>query len=271
MWRLRLARNLPRYLLCAASLAGLVASARFVVDAPRAVREAAQPHGAPAPDRAAEGYAVLFTRRYLSWRAGEPQSSARGLEVFTGGSVEVSAGVALPPEGEQQVEWAEVVQVREGTSGEHLYTVAAQTDSAGLLYLTVAVRRNQTGALALAGYPAFVGAPITGAPNPSGDLREVTDPRLSIVVERALRNYLAGASGDLAADLSPGARMSLPSMALTLEAVQRLSWSAAGNSVLAQIQAEDRRGVQYTLAYELAVVREQGRWEISAVQTGADA
>ena len=35
--------------------------------------------------------------------------------------------------------WAEVVQAREPRPDEHVYTVAAQTDTAGLLYLTVAV------------------------------------------------------------------------------------------------------------------------------------
>jgi hypothetical protein len=271
MWRIRLGRDLPRYLLWTVSLAGLAASARFAIAPPRPIREASTLPSMPVPDRAAEGYAVLFARRYLSWNAAEPQSSLRALEPFTGGSVEAAGGLALPPSGEQQVEWAEVVQAREVMPGEHVYTVAAQTDSAGLLYLTVSVSRTPSGALALAGYPAFVGAPASGAAHPSGGLREVTDPGLSTVVERALRNYLASALGELAADLSPDARVSLPAMALTLEAVQRLSWSAGGRSVVAQVQAQDGRGVQYTLAYELTVVREQGRWEISAVQTNPDA
>jgi Conjugative transposon protein TcpC len=270
MWRIRLGRDLPRYLLCTVSLAGLAASARFAIAPPRPIRAAPTLHPMPGPDRAAEGYAVLFARRYLSWKATEPQSSVRALESFAGGSVEAAAGLALPPSGEQQVEWAEVVQAREALPGEHIYTVAAQTDSAGLLYLTVDVGRTAGGALALAGYPAFVGAPASGAAHPSGELREVTDSRLSTVVERALRNYLAGAMGELAADLSPGARVSLPTMTLTLEAVQRLSWSAGGRSVVAQVQAQDGRGVQYTLAYEVAVVQEEGRWEVSAVQTNPD-
>jgi Conjugative transposon protein TcpC len=271
MWRIRLGRDLPRYLLCTVSLAGLAASARFAIAPPRPIREASTLRPMPAPDRAAEGFAVLFARRYLSWNAAEPQSSVRALESFTGGGMEAAAGLALPPSGEQQVEWAEVVQAREVIAGEHLYTVAAQTDSAGLLYLAVSVSRTLNGALALAGYPAFVGAPASGAAHPSGGLQEVSDPGLSTVVERALRNYLASALSELAADLSPGARVSLPAMALTLEAVQRLRWSAGGRSVVAQVQAQDSRGVQYTLAYELAVVREQGRWEISAVQMDPDA
>ena len=53
--------------------------------------------------------------------------------------------------------------------------------------------------------------------------------------------------------------------------MQRLDWAPEGSSVLATVQAQDGRGVQYTLAYELDVVREQGRWEVSAVQMDPDA
>jgi hypothetical protein len=41
--------------------------------------------------------------------------------------------------------------------------------------------------------------------------------------------------------------------------------------VIATVQAQDGRGVRYTLAYELDVRTSQGRWEISAVQTDPDA
>ena len=271
LWRIRLARGLPRHLLCALSVVGLMASVRYAVAPPRpalptaAVRE-------PAPsDPAAEGYAVLFARRYLTWNAAEPQVSAHALEPFLGAGVESDAGLELPASGEQRVEWAEVVQAREPSPGEHIYTVAAQTDTAGLLYLTVAVTRTAAGSLALAGYPAFVGAPADGPAQTPGHLREVDDPTLATVVARVLRNYLAASAGELEADLTGGARVSLPSMPLSLESVQRLDWAPEGSSVLAVVQAQDGRGVQYTLAYELDVAREQGRWEVSAVQTDPDA
>jgi hypothetical protein len=37
------------------------------------------------------------------------------------------------------------------------------------------------------------------------------------------------------------------------------------------VRAEDGRGVQYTLAYELDVTVAGGRWEVSAVQMDPDA
>ncbi len=271
LWRIRLVRELPRYLLCVASLAGLMASARFAVAPPAASLHAAAESEPAPPDASAEAYAVLFARRYLTWNSAEPQASVRSLEPFLGPSMEPDAGLTLASGGEQHVEWAEVVQAREPAPGEHVYTVAAQTDAAGLLYLTVPVMRASTGALALAGYPAFVGAPAAGPAQSAGHLREVDEPALATVVQRALRNYLAASAGELAADLSNGARISLPSLVLSLDSVQRLDWASQGSAVLATVQAQDARGVQYTLAYELDVVREQGRWEVAAVQVDPDA
>ena len=98
----------------------------------------------------------------------------------------------------------------------------------------------------------------------------MAEPALATVVQRALRNYLAASAGELAADLTSGARVSLPGMPLSLESMQRLDWAPEGGAVLATVQAQDGRGVRYTLAYELDVVRAQGRWEVSAVQMDPD-
>lgn len=270
LWRIRLARELPRHLLCAAAVAGLAASVRFAVAPPRAVRVAAAVRATAAPDRAAEAYAALFARRYLTWNAAQPELNTQALEPFLGSGMEPDAGLELPPTGEQHVEWVEVVQSREAAPGERIYTLAVQTDSAGLLYLTVAVSRARDGTLALAGYPAFVGAPASGPAQLVGHLREVANRSLATVVQRVLRNYLAASAGELEADLADGARVSLPTAALSLESTQRLDWAPEGNAVLATVRAQDSRGVQYTLAYELNVVRQQGRWEVSAVQTDPD-
>jgi len=234
------------------------------------MRELGYELATPILDPAAEAYATLFARRYLTWNAAEPQVSARALESFLGPAIEPDAGVVLPASGEQKVEWAEVVQAREPAPAEHVYTVAAQTDSAGLLYLSVAVIRVPDGGLALAGYPAFVGAPAAGPARAPGHLREVLDPSLATVIRRVLRNYLAASASELEADLSSGAHISLPALPLSLESVQRLDWAAEGSAVLATVEAQEARGAQYTLAYELDVEHEQGRWEISAVQTDPD-
>jgi hypothetical protein len=174
--------------------------------------------------------------------------------------------LTLPSNGVQHVAWAEVVQQREQQPGAHVYTVAAQTDAAGLVYLAVGVTRVAAGSLVLSGYPAFVGAPAHGASQLTVHAPSVSDASLVAVIRRALRNYLAASPEELAADLSKGARVAVPGIALTLETVQSLVWSEDRRSVLAVAQARDSRGVRYTLGYELDVVDVNGRWEISAVE-----
>jgi len=270
LWRIRLAHELPRYLLCTLSVVGLAASARFAIAPPTPKPAAAVRQPAPV-DHAAEAYATLFARRYLTWNAAEPQANVHALEPFLGSSMEQDAGLQLPASGEQRVEWAEVVQSGEPATGEHLYTVSVQTDTSGLLYLTVAVTRTAAGSLALARYPAFVGAPAAAPAQTRGHPREVEDPALTTVVRRVLRNYLAASSSELEADLAAGTRVSLPGVPLSLDSIERVDWASEGSAVLALARAHDARGAQYTLAYELNVVRDQGRWEVSAVQVDPDA
>ncbi len=271
LWLIRMSRETRRYLLYALSVAGIAASARFAIAPPSPAGPVATVRTTAPSDPAAAAYAVLFARRYLTWNAAEPQAAVQALEPFLGAGMEADSGRVLPSSGEQQVQWAEVVQAREPERGEHVYTVAAQTDTAGLLYLTVGVTRTVDGRLAITGYPAFVGAPASAPARIATHGDEVAEPELATVVTRALRNYLAGSPSELAADLSSGARVSLPGIALDLDVVQRLSWSTPRRSVLAVVQAHDGRGLHYTLGYELDVLRDQGRWEISAVQVDPDA
>jgi Conjugative transposon protein TcpC len=267
MWRIRLGRELPRALLLGASLAGLLASARFAIAPPRPTVPPPSEAAAPPQDLAAEGFAQLFARRYLTWEAGDPEAHRRALAPFVGTGMEAAAGLQLPPSGAESVQWTEVVQERIPAPGEHVYTVAAQTDANGLVYLTVSVQRAAGGALRLAGYPAFVGPPASEPGNVGEEQREVADAALRTVVARALRNYLAGAGAELAADLSSAARVSLPAQPLSLEGVARLDWSAeGGDAVTATVQAQDARGARYTLAYDLDVTEVAGRWEVAAIQ-----
>jgi hypothetical protein len=280
LWRIRLARELPRMLLYGVSVAGLLASARFAIAPPRPSASAHERAPAPGQDLAAQGFAQLFARRYLTWEANDPEAHQRALAPFVGDGMESDAGLQPPSGGEEQVQWTEVVQERAGAAGVRVYTVAAQTDTAGLEYLTVSVARASDGTLELAGYPAFVGAPASAPGNATaavtttttgGRLREVTDPALQTVVERALRNYLAGSGAELAADLTSTARVSLPAQALSLEAVQHLDWSPeGGGAVSAIVVAQDGRGARYTLAYALDIVQVAARWEVGAIQMDPD-
>jgi Conjugative transposon protein TcpC len=267
IWRLRLVREMPRYVILASAVAGLLASVRFAISPPSVRAPRVRGPLGPRVDRAAEGFATLFVRRYLSWSTAAPAA----LAPFAGAEGEVGLAPSPPASSEQHVEWAEVVQARDVDAAVHVYTVAAQTDTAGLLYVTVAVARAAGGGLAISGYPAFVGAPATAPAQPPGRLAEVSEPALQTVLERGLRNYLAGSRSELEADLAPAARVSLPALGLRLESVARLAWSADRRSVSALVHAQDARGVRYALAYEVEVVRRQGRWEIAAVQMDPNA
>lgn len=267
LWRIRLARELPRILLLGVSFAGLLASARYAIAPPHPPTPGRAQVTTPSRDPAAEGFAQLFARRYLSWEADDPEAHQRALAAYVGTGMEPGAGLQPPPGGEEQVQWTEVVQERTAAPAERAYTVAAQTDTAGLVYLNVSVARTRSGVLQLAGYPAFVGAPVAGSASGGGALREVSDAALQTVVERALRNYLADSAAELAADLTSTARVSLPAQALRLESVQRLDWSPeGGQGVSATVQAQDARGARYTLTYALDIARVAGRWEVAAIQ-----
>jgi hypothetical protein len=266
LWRLRLVRGLPRYTLYALSLWGVLASARYAIAPPRP--PVARPPRIEPPDRAGEAFACLFARRYLSWSSASPQAYQESLTSLVGEGMAGQLAAQLPTEGSQVTQWVQVVQERRGALGERVYTVTAQTDAEGLLYLSVGVLRESDGALALSGYPAFVGPPASApAQNLLEGFRDVDESSLAEVAERALRNYLDEAQSELAADLTESAEVSLPTLALTLDTVQELKWLPGGGSVFAVLDASDRRGVRYTLAYELDVQRVAGRWEISAIQT----
>jgi hypothetical protein len=270
IWRVRLARELPRHLLQALAVVGLLASARFAIAPPRPVLARASTPSVDFVDRAAEGFASLFARRYLSWDSRDPEAHRLALAPYVSSSMAPEAGVQPPEGGQQNVQWAQVVQARIVAPREHAYTVAVQTDTNGLLYLTVSVVREADGRLALGGYPAFVGAPASTTAASFGRLREVEDSALETVVTRALRNYLARAESELDADLAAGARVSLPAAALELQSLDSLDWSSHGSSVLAIVRARDGHGAQYTLAYELDVLSSAGRWEVSAIQMNPD-
>ena len=72
---------------------------------------------------------------------------------------------------------------------------------------------------------------------------------LATVIERVLRNYLAGSAANLKADLAPGAAVTLPTLALEVRSIQRSEWLGGPGSgaVLATVAAVDERGGAYTL------------------------
>jgi hypothetical protein len=161
------------------------------------------------------------------------------------------------------------VQQRDPRPGEHVYTVAVQTDRVGLLHLAVDVARDRDGTLRLGGYPALVGAPASGpmGQDPDERLRDVDDAALRETVTRALRNYLAGDAGQLIADLAPGTRVTIPDQRARMTALEDLKWAPGSGSVLATAAASGAGGEQWQLRYELDVRSSSARWEVTAIET----
>jgi hypothetical protein len=264
--RLRASASLTRWVLYVAASVGVAATLRFAIAPPRPTI----PRPAPVvvADRAAEGFATLFARRYLTWDAASPALHEQGLTEFLGESVDADAGMGAPPRGSQRIAWADIVQARTAQPGEHVYTVAAGTGAGEPTYLSVDVVRGRSGELRLGRYPALVGPPLIGRADAldSGAAGPVSDPGVTTVVERALRNYLAGSGQNLAADLTPNSVVATPAQRLVLDRVEQLQ-VARGGGVLATVGAHDSLGATYTLTYQVDLLRTDGRWMVGAIQT----
>jgi conjugative transposon protein TcpC len=265
-WRLRVSASATRWVLYATAAVGIIATARLAVDPPRPL--VVHPAPVALPDVGAEGFATLFARRYMTWSAASPSAHAEGLMSFVNSATDPDLGFGAPAEGSQNVLWADVVQARDVGPGEHDYTVALDTGAAALIYLSVDVVRSPEGDLRLGRYPAIVGPPAVAPASglDDGGIGAVADASLNAVIDRGLRNYLAGSRANLAADLAPGTVVSIPSVALTVDQIEAPRVERDGD-VLATLVAHDAGGASFTLTYELDVVRTAGRWLIAAIQT----
>jgi hypothetical protein len=257
---------MTRWLLYGVACVGILATLRFTLMPPRPPQPVVPPQ--PHADRGAEAFATLFTRSYLSWDAAHPDLHQRALAPLVGAAMDADAGLQVPATGAQSVQWTDIAQERDGPQGDRVYTVAAQTDHSGLIYLAVDVARATNGRLRLLGYPALIGPPLVSAApaDPDQSRRDVSDVELVTVVKRALRNYLAGSANNLNADLTPSARISSPVQPLQMRDLALLKWAPRGRSLLATVHAGGADGAEYTLRYELDVARLAARWEIAAIQ-----
>jgi Conjugative transposon protein TcpC len=207
-------------------------------------------------DVSVEEFACEFARAYLSYDASRPGIRERALAPFVGEALSEGGGFS-PRSGSRDVEWVEVASDQAALTGGRVVTVAAGVSGRPQpIYLAVTVRHRSGRPLSLGGYPSIVGAPAvsSAAPVPAGP--DVEDSKVRVVVERVLRNYLAGDAPDLKADLTPAAQVTLPTLDLRLRSLEHLEWvdRSGSGAVLATVEADDETGAGYTLAYELGVV-----------------
>jgi hypothetical protein len=265
LWSLRVSLGLTRWVLYAVALVGVVATARNVLLPPRE-----RPVVVRAPrviDASAQWFALSFTRAYLTWSR-DPSLHESSLSPFLGPADDPDGGLVPAPGSSQQVLWVAIAGAREASTGEQDFTVAAGVAGKSTRYLTVAVVQGADGRESLARYPALVATPEparAGALDGAG-LERVTNSAVIAVLQRALRNYVDSSADNLDADLAPGASVAPIVTGLSLREVRRLAVEPSG-AVLASVVAADARGDLYTLAYEVALARFGGRWEITGIQS----
>lgn len=261
----RLRARAPRIAFIAVTAVLSLAGARQVI-APRHVPAQKVVVPAATVDQASHGFALQFTRAYLSYDASDPAARQAALAPFEASGADPDGGYSPPQSGARSVLWADVVQDQKAIAGGRIVTIAAQlTSETAPVYLAVPVRRDQGGALQLGGYPSLVGAPAVGG-DPPPTHTEVNDAGLRQVSARAVSNYLARDKTDLDADLADQAVVTLPSVALRVTGTDTVLWAdKGGTGVLVTVNASDRQGGEATLTYELGVVRKD-RWQVTSIE-----
>lgn len=253
----RLRARAPRYAFLAFVIVMCAAGMRSIL-IPAGQAAPAAPERAPL-DYAEQSFALGFARAYLSYDNARPGRREAALATYASSGFDLEAGFTPPPSGSQRVRWVDVAQVQRPLAGGVAITVAAKLSTGpDPVYLSVPVDRKPSHAIYLAGYPSFVGPPLTSSRRPAEQGGEsVDDEEVEGLIRRALANYLSGDAEDLSADLADAATVTLPTNALRLQSLQRLVWvkGRGGGAVLATIDAGDGRGGSYALRYEVGVRR----------------
>jgi hypothetical protein len=265
LWSLRVSLGFTRWVLYAVALLGVIATARNVISPPHERIAVAQ---APRVfDASAQWFALSFARAYLTWSA-DPSLHQGALSPFLASADDPDGGLTPAGGSSEQVRWLAIAGARDGTGGEHDYTVAAGTVGGSVRYLAVAVAPGADGREVLARYPALVGAPIAARAGEldGPGLEQVTNSAVIGVLERALRNYVDSSAENLTADLATGAAVAPVAAGLSLREVVRLAVEPSG-AVLASVLAADAQGDLFTLAYEVTLAQLGGRWEITRIQS----
>jgi hypothetical protein len=254
----------PRYLFLTATVILSTLGARAIL----APSESAPSGSArPSVDHASEDFAERFARAYLSIDPDRPTGRERALSGFGSDALDLELASDRPTV--QQVRWTQVAQNQEAIAGGRVIVVAAGVSSqTEPLYLAVPVERDEDGAIGLGGYPALIGPPSVSTAAVV-DRQQVDDAAIARVVRRALANYLAGDSQNLAADLAPHALVSIPTRELALRSLDELAWAGGEGSsaVLATVAARDSEHLEWTLTYEVGIASGPNRPYVTFIET----
>jgi hypothetical protein len=245
--------RVPRYLALALLGVLLFLGVRSVI-APPAATSVGQPR-VPRADDPSRYLALGFARAYLSYDAAHPEQRERALAPYIGESGEALAGLT-PRRGSQRILWEDIASDQRSLQGGRTITVAAAVSGSELpLYLAICVEHPRGEPARIIGNPAIVGAPSIDPAGASESGEAVENPMLLEVVDRVLRNFLAGSGRDLEADLTPEAAVTLPTRSMRLVEVSEVAWigDPGSGAVLATVEAGEPNGASYVLSYELGI------------------
>ena len=246
--------------LCAVGLL-TIAGARAAVAGP-GTEPAPARAVAPADDLSAQGFAQAFARAYLTWNAWHPERHAQQVRPYVSQALDPGAGLQPPAHGVQQVVWTAALADTAAGKRTRIVTVAAQT-TRSLVHLAIPVQRDQRGFFVIPRYPSIVGPPVSDPKQGVAAEDDVEDTAVRAVARRAVTNYVERERDDLRADLDHGIVVSLPANALKVRSVESVTW-AGPRRVAVTVTAEDADGAEWTLRYELSVVR-RDRWYVREI------
>jgi conjugative transposon protein TcpC len=259
---IRLRARTPRILLGVLVLVLCVAGVRNIFGS-RTTEATPAPTGTRY-DLGAASFAQSFTSAYLTWSPGKAEDQrVVALESFLAQGLESDAGLEPAPKTTETVLGTHVAE--ESRAGSVIDVLVVAETSSGTQYVSVPVGRGERGLLSVVSYPALVGPPATDTGESALSLRQVEDQGLETVVSRGVRNYLTGQPANLRADLTSGAVVSLPAQPLTVTGIDSVDWLVPRRTVAVQVSAESRQGAQFTLTYQVGVVR-RDRWYIDSIQ-----
>lgn len=262
--------------------AGPIALGVTLTSTPTTVEAASstKPTAAPTTTVAADpaGYAQLFLHTWLrSSTKDEASVQARHAQ-------SMAPGVDLPePAADAQAapEVVTAVRTAQRAYGVWSVTVAVQYADASVLHYAVPVATDRTGAsFTVTGAPGVVAGPARTEVSTSPYRVSVPEGDLSAAVGEFLTAYLTGA-GEVDRYLAPRVKLlpvsPPPYRAVTVRQISAVEEAAAAVTVpadgtkarvLAQVEAHGKDG-RWPLAYELILAARSGRWEITALGTGA--
>jgi len=224
------------------------------------------------------GFAQLFVGAWLR----SSSDDVEGAQARLARSVAPDVDLPAPASGAQS-KLVSVTAVRsmQRTAGQWWVTVAAQYADGLVRFYAVPVAADQLGgSFTVTGAPGAVASPARAEVPKSSYGVSVPDGDLSSTVGQFLAAYLTGA-GDVDRYLAPGVKLSavspVPYTAVVLEQVSAIEEAAAAGQVpaegtqvrvLASVEARDANG-RWPLTYEFTFKARSGRWEVSALESGA--